>query len=143
MIERISKFVKRFLAPHLSWLLVSIVTGIVAAAASGMGVPFMLKFVFPVVFHQEGTTEPLLLQYVPQLKELSAQMLLLLACFSMPLIFLIRAVAQWLNTVVVNVLGLRILDPVPPRRCFQGHHLLLRKELQALQQVHGKGIRSL
>ena len=110
MIERISKFVKRFLAPHLSWLLVSIVTGIVAAAASGMGVPFMLKFVFPVVFHQEGTTEPLLLQYVPQLKTLSEQTLLLLACFSMPFIFLIRGVAQWLNTVVVNVLGLRILE---------------------------------
>ncbi|MDO5469702.1 MAG: ABC transporter ATP-binding protein [Akkermansia sp.] len=110
MINRIKKFVMRFLRPHLPWLLVSIFTGIVAAAASGMGVPFMLKFIFPIVFHQEGQPEPLLLEYVPQLKELSAQTVLLLACASMPLIFIIRGVAQWLNAVVVNVLGLRILE---------------------------------
>jgi len=110
MINRIVKFVRRFLKPHLSWLLISIATGIVAASASGMGIPLMIKFVFPVVFHQEGQPEPLLLQWVPQMRDLSHNTLLLLACGSMPLIFIIRGIAQWLNAVVVNVLGLRILE---------------------------------
>ena len=35
---------------------------------------------------------------------------LLLACASMPLIFAIRGVAMWANHVVVNILGLRILE---------------------------------
>lgn len=110
MIERIVKFVKRFLLPHLTWLLISIVTGIVAAAASGLGIPFMVKYVFPVVFYQTGQAEPQLLELVPSLKSLPSHTLLLYACASLPIIFLIRGVAMWLNSVVVNILGLRILE---------------------------------
>lgn len=110
MMKRILQFVKRFLMPHLFWLLISIVTGIVAAAASGLGIPFMVKFVFPVVFHQSGQPEPQLLELVPSLKSLSNNTLLLYACASLPFIFLIRGVAMWLNAVVVNILGLRILE---------------------------------
>ena len=110
MMKRILQFVKRFLMPHLFWLLISIVTGIVAAAASGLGIPFMVKYVFPVVFHQSGQPEPQLLELVPSLKLLSNNTLLLYACASLPFIFLIRGVAMWLNAVVVNILGLRILE---------------------------------
>ncbi len=110
MMKRILQFVKRFLMPHLFWLLISIVTGIVAAAASGLGIPFMVKFVFPVVFHQSGQPEPELLELVPSLKDLPNATLLLYACASLPFIFLIRGVAMWLNSVVVNILGLRILE---------------------------------
>ncbi len=110
MINRIYKFVKSFLFPHLHWLLATILTGIVAAAASGMGVPFIVKFVFPVVFHQSGQTDPELLVYLPQLKEWSHSTLLICACASLPLIFVLRGVAMWMNTVVVNILGLRILE---------------------------------
>ena len=110
MIKRILKFVKRFLMPHLSWLLASIITGLVAAAASGLGVPFMVKFVFPVVFHQSGQPEPELMQFLPQLRDMPTTTVLLVACASLPLIFVIRGVAMWMNTVVVNVLGFRILE---------------------------------
>ena len=110
MMDRILKFVKRFLMPHLFWLIISIITGIVAAAASGLGIPFMVKFVFPVVFHQSGQAEPQLLELVPSLKSLPNHTLLLYACASLPFIFLIRGVAMWLNSVVVNILGLRILE---------------------------------
>ncbi len=110
MINRIYKFVKSFLFPHLHWLLATILTGIVAAAASGMGVPFIVKFVFPVVFHQSGQAEPELLAFFPQLKDWPHATLLLWACASLPLIFVLRGVAMWMNTVVVNILGLRILE---------------------------------
>lgn len=110
MIKRILKFVKLFLIPHLMWVGISVFTGIVAATASGMGVPFMVKFVFPVVFHQTGQPEPELLEYVPALRELSNSTLLLMACASLPVIFIVRGFAMWLNSVVVNILGLRILE---------------------------------
>lgn len=110
MIARMKKFIERFLLPQLPWVLASVATGLVAAAASGLGIPLMIKFVFPVVFHQAGQPEPELLQYVPQLKEFSAQTILLLACLSLPLIFVLRGVAMWINTIVVNVLGIRLLE---------------------------------
>lgn len=110
MIARMKKFIERFLLPQLVWVLASVATGLVAAAASGLGIPLMIKFVFPVVFHQAGQPEPELLRYVPQLKELSAQTVLLLSCASLPLIFVLRGVAMWVNTIVVNVLGIRLLE---------------------------------
>lgn len=110
MIKRICKFVRLFLVPHWFWLAASILTGVVAAAASGMGVPFLVKYVFPIVFHQAGQEEPQLLQFMPSLRELTPSTLLLLACLSLPVIFIIRGLAMWLNSVVVNILGLRILE---------------------------------
>ncbi len=103
-------FWKRFLLPHLSLFVLVLCTGLLAAAASGAGVPFMVKYVFPVVFRGEGDSTPELLELIPSLQSLSADNLLLLACASMPAIFLVRGVAMWLNAVMVNVLGIRILE---------------------------------
>jgi subfamily B ATP-binding cassette protein MsbA len=47
---------------------------------------------------------------MPSLRELTPSTLLLLACLSLPVIFIIRGLAMWLNSVVVNILGLRILE---------------------------------
>ena len=103
-------FWKRFLLPHLSLFVLVLCTGMIAAAASGAGVPFMVKYVFPVVFRGEAGDTPELLSLIPALQSLSADSLLLLACASMPAIFLVRGVAMWGNAVMVNVLGIRILE---------------------------------
>ena len=85
-------------------------TGVVAASASGMGVPMMIKYVFPVVFHTAGDEMPELLEIIPSLQQLSREHLLLLACAMMPLVFIVRGVAMWGNAVLVNILGIRILE---------------------------------
>lgn len=103
-------FWKRFMLPHLALFGLVLVTGMVAATASGAGIPFMVKYVFPVVFQGEGGETPELLKYIPSLKELAPQHLLLLACVSMPAVFLVRGVAMWGNAVMVNILGIRILE---------------------------------
>ena len=103
-------FWKRFLLPHLSLFLLVLCTGMLAAAASGAGVPFMVKYVFPVVFRVEGGETPELLTLIPALQSLSADTLLLLACASMPAIFLVRGVAMWGNAVMVSIPGIRILE---------------------------------
>ncbi len=72
----------------------------------------MVKYVFPVVFPQAGGAEPDLLVHVPALKQLSHDSLLILACASMPAIFVVRGVAMWLNAVLVNVMGIRILETI-------------------------------
>lgn len=103
-------FLKRFLMPHLGMFVLVLCTGFVAAAASGAGVPFMVKHVLPVVFRNESGATPELLTLFPTLETLSPETLLLLACASMPAIFLVRGVAMWGNAVLVNVLGIRILE---------------------------------
>ena len=52
--KNIIYFLNRFMQPHLGLFALVLLTGLVAAAASGAGVPFMVKFVFPVVFRNEG-----------------------------------------------------------------------------------------
>lgn len=110
MMKRVLAFAKRFLMPHFRWLLITFITGLITAAASGLGVPFMVKYVFPVVFYNGEGAQPLLMQYVPAFREMEHATLLLLACASMPLVFALRGVAMWANHVAVNILGLRILE---------------------------------
>ena len=108
--KRVLAFAKRFLMPHFRWLVITFITGLITAAVSGLGVPLMVKFVFPIVFYAGDGELPLLMQYIPSLQEMSHMTVLLLACASMPIIFAIRGVAMWANHVVVNILGLRILE---------------------------------
>ena len=110
MLKTYLYFAKRFLMPHLGMLGIVFLTGLVAAAASGMGVPMMVKFVFPLVFHSESGTTPEILEYVPSLAEWNHMTLLLTACAMLPLVFVVRGFAMWLNAVMVNLLGLRILE---------------------------------
>lgn len=110
MLNRIFYFIRNFLFPHLRWVIATLITGLIASAASGMGVPLLVKYVFPVVFFHGSGEEPEILQLVPQLKELQPTHLLLLACASMPIIFAIRGFAMWANAVLVNYLGIRILE---------------------------------
>lgn len=108
--KNIIYFLKRFMQPHLGLFALVLLTGLVAAAASGAGVPFMVKFVFPVVFRNEGDAAPELLEIIPALQSLEPGTLLLLACAFIPAVFVLRGVAMWGNAVMVNILGIRILE---------------------------------
>ncbi len=103
-------FLKRFMLPHLGMFVMVLFTGMVAAAASGAGVPFMVKYVFPVVFRGEGDAPPELLEEIPVLQSLEPTTLLILACSFIPAVFVLRGVAMWGNAVIVNILGIRILE---------------------------------
>lgn len=108
--KKLSYFLKRFLMPHIFLFIIVLGTGVLAAASSGMGVPLLVKYVFPVVFREEGGATPELLEIFPSLLELSPNILLMLACAALPAIFIVRGVSVWLNAVMVNVLGIRILE---------------------------------
>ena len=72
--------------------------------------PLLVKYIFPVVFHTAGDELPELLEIFPQLQKVDSDVLLLAACGMMPLIFAIRGFSMWGNSVLVNVLGIRILE---------------------------------
>lgn len=103
-------FQKRFLLPHIGLFGLVLLTGVIAASASGMGVPMLIKYVFPMVFYTEGDPMPELLVHVPSLQKFAPDTLLLLACAAMPLVFVVRGFAMWGNAVLVNILGIRILE---------------------------------
>jgi hypothetical protein len=52
--KNILYFQKLFLLPHIRMFFLVLFTGMVAATASGMGVPLLIKYVFPVVFYTPG-----------------------------------------------------------------------------------------
>ena len=108
--KNIFYFLKRFLWPHIHMFVLVLFTGLIAASASGMGVPLMVKFIFPVVFHSPGEPQPELISLFPSLLELEPRTLLLLACATMPAVFVVRGFAMWGNALLVNILGIRILE---------------------------------
>lgn len=108
--KKLVYFLKRFLLPHIFLFITVLGTGVLAASASGLGVPLLVKYVFPVVFREDGGATPELLEIFPALLELSPHVLLMLACASLPAIFIVRGVSVWANAVLVNVLGIRILE---------------------------------
>ncbi len=113
IIRRTLFFARLFLLPHVKLFVVAVITGLIVAGSSGLGIPMMVKYVFPVVFYTEGSGAPLpkIFYYVPWLHTLQAQQpvtVLLMACASLPLIFLLRGVAMWVNGMVVTALSMRI-----------------------------------
>ncbi|MDX2188041.1 MAG: ABC transporter ATP-binding protein [Opitutaceae bacterium] len=85
-----------YLKPHRSLIVWSIVCGIVAGAASGAGLPLMIKKVFPVIFSQSE-------------RILDSWELIAIALW-LPAVFLVRGVASYLNTYLVQLVGTRVLE---------------------------------
>ncbi len=110
MLKRIAYFLKRFIWPHRWLFLVVLCTGMLTAATSGLGIPLMVKFVFPLVF--AGNESPEVLRYLPSLASLEHEVLLMLACAFIPFVFFLRGISGWLNSVMVSLLGLRVLENI-------------------------------
>lgn len=125
----------------------SVAAGLIFAAASGFGMPFLLSTVFPVIFgqsqsilnlretlvvqHGEEATDAMLEQAFPKKVESAKKqqemverfekyvgpekapnLLLLVACAIMPVAFLIRGAAGFLNVYWITQCGLDVLKEV-------------------------------
>ncbi len=101
------RFIKLFMLPHLRLFFLALLTGFVAAGASGLGLPFAIYAVFPIIFQGTDAAHEFLRPLISGMDESS---ILLVACLTLPVMFLIRALAMWLNAVVVNILSLRVLE---------------------------------
>jgi subfamily B ATP-binding cassette protein MsbA len=95
MLERFRPYL-RYLQPQRGLLAAAILCGIIAGVASGFGLPYMVKRVFPVIFAENAA--PLAAW------ELAAVVLWI------PLIFVIRGAAGYLNTYLLQLVGTRVLE---------------------------------
>ena len=90
-----------------------VIAGLVYAAASGLGLPLMTKVVFPVLFEGKSEETSWYLSWLTtRLGEISREQLLLYTCLWIPVIFLIRAIASFTNSYLINYSGTRVVEAV-------------------------------
>jgi len=119
---------KRFL-PYLSLLLplkwkfiAGVLAGAVAAFASGFGLPFMTREVFPLIFSSEETGKvaesPVWMKSIIEglgLDSGSPSAVIIFACCLLPLVFVVRGVFGYINVYLVNWCGLKVLEAIRMR----------------------------
>ena len=98
----------------MKWpFLIGVACGVIYALASGIGLPLMTKVVFPVLFNSDaGSNKPYEVWVRGLLGGISHERLLLVSCLWIPFIFLIRAVAGYSNSYLIQFSGLRVLEAI-------------------------------
>lgn len=102
---------REYIAPQKAMLISGIFFGVLAAAAAGFGLPFMIQHVFPLVFEQVPTPEwlrQLVDTYVAE--PYRADALLWAAALIIPLVMSVRGVATYLNAFLLTKAGMRALS---------------------------------
>ncbi len=90
-----------------------VLAGLIYAAASGAGLPLMIKAVFPILFNEaEPTGSDLVLMIQEKLQQVSPEHLLLFSCIWIPLIFLVRGAAGYFNAYLIQYCGQRVLEEI-------------------------------
>ncbi len=88
----------RYLRPHRGILALGIFCGVLSGVATGAGLPLMINTIFPVIF----SASP-----VP----LSHWQLFLVALW-LPAVFVVRGVAGYFNTYLIQLVGTRVLESI-------------------------------
>ncbi len=102
---------RRYVRPVRIWLALGIVAGVMAAALSGFGLPFMTQYVFPVVFGVQPAPAwftDFLAKYLPEGYSLE-QATLWAAALLVPLIMFMRGVATYFNSYLLARSGMVML----------------------------------
>lgn len=96
----------------VKWLFIfAILSGSVAATASGFGIPMMTIKVFPIIFGAQPAPEWLdaiaSSLVAPESKQ---KFILISACLALPFIFIVRGIAMLINGYLINLVGMRVLE---------------------------------
>ncbi|HZZ19602.1 MAG TPA: ABC transporter ATP-binding protein, partial [Opitutaceae bacterium] len=97
MLDRFKPYLA-YLRPVRSTLAMAILAGIVYGAANGAGLPWMVHYVFPKIFG-------------PKAVPLTVWGILGIAMW-LPIIFTVRGVAGYLNSYLIQVAGVKILEAI-------------------------------
>lgn len=88
----------RYLRPVRRTLIAGIFFGLIYSAATGLGIPYLTKNVFPRIFTEEATRLPW-------------HNVLIVAAY-IPFIFLVRGLAGYLNAYFIQFSGTRVLEQI-------------------------------
>ncbi len=103
------QFIRIYMLPHWRLFCLAVLTGLVAAGASGLGLPFAIYAVFPIIFNGPDAAHEFLRPYISGMDHST---ILLLSCMMLPAMFTIRGLGLWLNAVIVNILSVRVLEGI-------------------------------
>lgn len=109
-----------YLLSPVKWKFIgAILAGLVAGAAGGFGLPFMIREVFPLIFRDADTGKLadapdwlLWIMGVFGVEALESSTIVLWACMMLPCVFVIRGVFGYLNTYLINYSGLHVLEQI-------------------------------
>lgn len=109
----LKKFVQYFKYIYqVKWsFIAAILSGLVAASASGLGIPVIAKKVFPIISGEEPAPEWIsnfLSQFISP--EYITSAILWTVCLLLPFIFAVRGLAMFVNGVLVSSVGMRVLE---------------------------------
>lgn len=98
----------------MKWpFLAGVLCGLIYAIASGAGLPLMVDVVFPILFQEQGKElSGVSLWFQQQLGDISHTKLLLISCAWIPVMFLIRNAAGFLNAYLIQYSGLHVLGEI-------------------------------
>ncbi len=97
MLRRFQPYL-RYLKANRSTLVAAVFYGLIFGATSGLGIPTLVKYVFPPIFDHSG----------PPLGNSTVWLI----AASVPVLFLLRAISGFLNSYYVQLTGVRILEAV-------------------------------
>jgi ATP-binding cassette, subfamily B, bacterial MsbA len=97
----------KYLKPVAWTFVLALFCGLIFGVSSGFGIPFITKQVFPRIFPQESDTA-----VAPGALEDPSLLLLAAAAAFIPLAFAVRGLSGFLNTYLINVCGIRVLEDI-------------------------------
>jgi subfamily B ATP-binding cassette protein MsbA len=102
------------LRPARWHLIGGVLAGIVFAISTGAGLPAVMNYLLPIFFQQQEKIEPRVVEVAIWLfgPEDYVRSLLITACVGLPLVFLVRGVASFLNRYWINQAGFVVLEGV-------------------------------
>lgn len=90
-----------------------IIAGLLYAVATGLGMPLMVDVVFPVLFQEPGkASDWYKVWMLNQLGSISQERLLFITCLWIPGVFLLRALAGYANSYLIQYVGHRVLEDI-------------------------------
>ncbi len=103
---------RRYVRPVVPLLALGILSGVIAAALSGFGLPFMTQYVFPVVFGEvppPAWLEEWLAPCTPEGWSL-VKTTLWVAAMLLPVVMLTRGLATYFNSYLLTKAGMQVLN---------------------------------
>ena len=99
-----------YLRPVKAKLIIGIIAGVIAGAALSAGLPLMMDKVFPVIFASKETGKT---EEIPAwLEWLAGDNVLIVACLMLPAVFVISGVCGYISKLLLNYVGLRVLEEI-------------------------------
>jgi subfamily B ATP-binding cassette protein MsbA len=101
----------RYLKPARWHFIGGVVAGLLYSITSGVGLPVMVKTVIPTFFGEEQKASPRIVAWAKaSFGEDYVDRLLIVACFGLPVVFLIRGLASFANRYLINYAGFVVLE---------------------------------